>query len=65
MSNSQVWISITIKHETDSAILVDHGMKDNVWIPKSQILDYEKDYIIGDTLEIELPEWLALDKGMI
>ena len=40
-------------------------MKDNVWIPKSQILDYEKDYIIGDTLEIELPEWLALDKGMI
>ena len=33
--NSSIWVQIKIIHETDKAILVDHGRK--VWIAKSQI----------------------------
>ena len=61
-----VWIAVIIKQETDLAILVDHGTEDNEWIPKSQVSDQSEDpYQVGDSLEIEIPEWLALEKDMI
>ncbi len=63
--SGQVWITTTIKHETDMALLVEHGAGPDAWVPKSQILDYSDDYKIGDTIEIELPEWLALKNDMI
>lgn len=64
--SGQVWISVTIKHETPLALLVHHGVDPECWVPKSQILDYsEENYRIGDTIEIEISEWLALAKGMI
>ena len=44
-------------HETDVAILWFDGSK-KVWIPKSQIEDEGKDFIL-------IPEWLALEKGLI
>ena len=61
----QIWISVTVKHETRAAILCEHGMGKDQWVPKSQILDYSDDYRIGDTIEIEVPEWLAIEKGMV
>ena len=65
MSES-VWVDVTIVVETDQAILVDHGTDKEVWIPKSQISDQSKDpYQEGDTLEIEIPEWLANKNDMI
>ena len=33
--NSYIWVQVRIIHETDKAILVDHGRK--IWIAKSQI----------------------------
>lgn len=63
--SGQTWIAVTIKRETDKALLVEHGAGPDAWVPKSQILDYSDDYRIGDTIEIELPEWLALEKDMI
>ncbi len=63
-----VWVTVTIVDDDDSrlAILVDHGSDSDVWIPRSQIKDQTEDpYQEGDTLEIEIPEWLALEKGMI
>ncbi len=64
--SGQVWIAVEIKHETPDALLVDHGMGEDTWVPKSQVLDYsEETYRIGDNIEIELPEWLALKKGML
>ncbi len=61
-----IWITVIIKQETDMAILVDHGVDKNEWIPKSQISDQsENPYQVGDTLDIEIPEWLALKKDMI
>lgn len=61
----QIWIAVTVKTETIKALLVEHGMGPDVWVPKSQILDYSDDYRVGDTIEIELPQWLASEKGMI
>lgn len=61
----QVWITVTVKRESEKALLVEHGAGPDAWVPKSQILDYSDDYRPGDTIEIELPEWLALEKGMI
>lgn len=57
-------ITVQLHHETDKAVLVsDDGEKDNaVWLPRSMIeIDGKKDNI----LEITLPEWLAMDKGLI
>ncbi len=61
-----VWIPVELCLETDLAWHVDFGGDNPIWVPKSQITDYsENEYEIGDDIEIELPEWLALKKGMI
>lgn len=60
------WISVTLKVDSGLAWLVDHGTEDDVWLPKSQIEDYsEPEVKSGDTVEIEIPEWLAMEKGLI
>lgn len=57
-------IAIQVKRKTVWAILVDYGGKEHVWIPLSQVSDYteEKD---GVWTSVFIPEWLALEKGMI
>lgn len=57
-------ISVTLHAETDKAWRVsDDGENDNaVWIPKSQAeLEHKK----GVLYELTLPEWLAIDKGLV
>jgi hypothetical protein len=61
----RVWISVEVKTETEQALCVDHGLGSDTWVPKSQVMDYSDDYKIGDVIEIEIPEWLALKKGML
>ena len=57
-------VTVTFKHITDRAVLVNDGDKD-VWLPLSQI-DYSfLDPEPGDTLELLVPEWLAKEKGLI
>lgn len=51
----------TIKHETEKALLIDHGGKEPVWIPKSQIKDEKRK---GNEISFSLPTWLAIEKGM-
>lgn len=50
--------------ETEKAILVsDDGDKDHaVWVPKLHI---EIEPVGPNTVELTMPEWLALDKGLI
>ena len=63
---SSIWVSVVLKIETEKAWLVDAGIKKDTWVPKSQIIDYsENEFKIGDTIEIEIPEWLALEKELI
>lgn len=58
-------LTMHIHHETDAAIRAsDTGEdKDAVWLPKSQIEIERKGS--GPTAVITLPEWLAMDKGLI
>lgn len=54
--------SAEIIHETDKAYLLSDGT-DEFWMPKSQIKS-ERD--LGDgNVELEIPEWLAEDKGIV
>lgn len=52
----------TIKAETELAVLIDTGDQSE-WIPKSKIYDQTKDTKTG-LVTIEIPEWLAISKGL-
>lgn len=56
---------VEIKAETDKALLVDHGGKSEVWIPKSQIRRREDDLHKENISAITVPEWLAEAKGLL
>ena len=55
-------ITLEVHHETDEAYLVSDG-GEREWIPKSQVkvlAEIDVDYV-----EVEMPEWLAKEKGFI
>lgn len=55
-------VHVDILRETDKAWLVSDGDRE-VWLPKSQV---DTDGLeVGCSGPIFLPEWLALDKGLI
>lgn len=54
-------VFVEIKRETELAYLVSDGVNE-FWLPKSQIeVELKKD----DHAEITLPEWLAIEKGIV
>lgn len=55
-------LSCQKKYETEKAILVLNLKDKEVWIPKSQI---EVDHETGDVVDIQIPEWLAIEKELI
>lgn len=60
--HSLIDIAVVLIHETERAYLLDHGGKDNVWLPKSRCeLDVNEVGVGTVTLE----ERLAEEKGMI
>jgi hypothetical protein len=64
MKSNLVDIDVQVLHETEKAALVTVDVPDNgVWLPKSQIELSETG--IGGIMTMTLPEWLALDKGLI
>lgn len=56
-------ITVTIIHQTDLAVKVDHGGKEPTWLPRSAIEIEKNDD--GKTWTVTLPERLAEEKGMI
>ena len=60
-----VTIEMTIHHETDRAILAsDDGNKSHaVWLPRSQIEIDDEDRPL--TVLVTMPEWLAIEKGLV
>ena len=59
-------IDVTVQklHETDKAVLVTDSVPEKgVWLPKTQI-EIEKSGA-GGLYEVTLPEWLAMEKGLI
>ena len=63
MASDPVEFCGEIKWETESAYLVFDGANE-VWIPKSQVKEKRQ---IGKSSDYEfiIPEWLALEKGII
>lgn len=59
-----VEIAVVVKRSTDRAILVNHGVPEEVWIPKSQVSDFTGDSV-EEAESIFIPAWLAQEKGMI
>ena len=51
-----------LRHETDKAYLVFDGDHE-VWIPKSQTQAHRQ--IKGSDWEFVIPEWLAVEKGIV
>lgn len=62
----EVELRLMVHLETDAAWKVsDNGeLNDAVWLPKSQV-DDGSDAICGSTCEFLVPEWLAIQKGLI
>lgn len=50
-------IAAELRHETPKAFLIFDGEKE-IWLPKSQVEN-------NDDGTFAMPEWLALDKGLI
>ena len=59
-----VEVDIVLHHETDKAYLVStDGKRDKaVWIPKSQCQQVDGE---GQHRTMEMPEWLAIDRGLV
>jgi hypothetical protein len=59
-----VEVDIVLHHETDKAYLVStDGKRDKaVWIPKSQCQQVDGE---GQHWTLEMPEWLAIDRGLV
>lgn len=57
-------VVVHLHHRTDKAVLVsdDGNRAKAVWLPLSQI---EIEELSRGTVTVTLPEWLALDKGLI
>ena len=64
--NDPVTVSVEFVTHTAGAVLVkDAG--NEIWIPKSQIQNDDDDwdsFELGDIVDIDIPEWLAEDKGL-
>lgn len=56
-------VAVVLHHRTERAVLVsaDGDREKAVWLPLSQI-EFDEG---GATAVVTLPEWLALDKGLI
>jgi len=54
--------SFRIVHMTDRAYLLDYG-DGQAWVPRSQVLDVTDNQ--DGTSTVTMPEWLAIDKGLV
>ena len=52
-----------VRHQTDRAVLIDTGGKATAWLPLA-LVDIAPNGD-GRTVTVTLPEWLALEKGLI
>lgn len=69
MSDTEtVEIFCKILNETPDALLITIDDKTQSWVPLSQITEMERNFNTGgqhDTALFLIPEWMALEKGLI
>lgn len=65
MKSNVIDIDVEVTHRTEKAFLVHLGDKEQaVWLPLSQI-EIEPNGAFDGIETVTLPEWLALEKGLI
>lgn len=65
MKSDIIDIDVEVVHRTDKAVLVHTGDKERAaWLPFSQI-EIEPNGAFDGIETVSLPEWLALEKGLI
>jgi hypothetical protein len=58
-------VDVEIEKQTANAILVTDGYQ-KVWLPKSQIHNPDPaELIIGESYVLDIPEWLAIERGLV
>ena len=65
--DEKVTVEVICSGETDKALLVrlvDAEKSEAAWVPKSLITDTDVNGA-GDSGEIEIPRWIAIDKGLV
>ncbi|MBW8034104.1 MAG: hypothetical protein FVQ79_00100 [Planctomycetes bacterium] len=66
MKEEVILISCEVIQDRDLSLLIDAGLSEDVWIPKSLISDYSDEaFQEGDDIEIEIPVWFATKKDLI
>ena len=65
MKSDLIDIDVEVTHRTEKAVLVHTGIKEkSVWLPLSQV-EVEPNGAFDGIETVTLPEWLALEKGLI
>lgn len=65
MKSNIIDIDVEVAHRTEKAVLVHTGIKEQaVWLPFSQV-EIEPNGAFDGIETVTLPEWLALEKGLI
>lgn len=69
MSYKEIEVAVKVTRATAKAILVDHGGKEECWLPISQISDYSGSDDIerkpSTVTSVFIPDWLAKEKGIL
>jgi hypothetical protein len=55
---------VRVRTETRTALLVAVGPR-LIWVPKSQILEESEVWGEGDEGTLVIPEWLAIERGIV
>ena len=64
MSSEIIEVSGEILAKSAAAILINDGDRD-AWLPISQIQNYDESWKKGETVDLEIPEWLATEKELV
>jgi len=68
MGQDEIEVTVNLVSETENAIQINDS-KRTMWIAKSQIFSHrtisEKTFDTDAVIEIVIPEWLAIEKGLL
>lgn len=54
-----------VRHETNSAFLVETGVGMKAWVPKSRVEVERRSGSLGECDNMQIPEWMAIEKGLV
>lgn len=63
-STERVEVDVEEVKRTDEAILVEDSEGQKHWLPLSQVVILEEEFTPGP-MKLSIPEWLAIEKGLV